>query len=267
MNPSLPVALSVLGSCFLSGGTVLQWLGHEDQRKVGSAGAWGVARRARWWGGIALSATGTVLQFWALWIGALALVQPLGALHIALTAVAMAQLRREAVLGWRLWGILLVTLGTFLCLAGEAGVESGGAISLPGAMGFLGFLLALALGAAFLPRPAARSAVASGIAYSLAAVAWKALSGMGMAPGAIPWAALFTAGYLGGFALIQVGFRHGGAGTVNALATGTATALPMVAAVAVFGEPVSPLAWLGVALTALGVLLVGRVIPGSLRRG
>lgn len=267
MNPSLPVALSVLGSCFLSGGTVLQWLGHEDQRRGSPAGAWGVARRTRWWGGIGLSAAGTALQFWALWIGALALVQPLGALHIALTAVAMAQLRREAVLGWRLWGILLVTLGTFLCLAGEAGVETGRIPSLPGAMGFLGFLLAMALVASFLPRAAARSAVASGVAYSLSAVAWKAVSELGLVPSALPWALLFAAGYIGGFALIQVGFRHGGAGTVNALATGTATALPMVAAVSVFGEPVSPLAWTGVALTALGVLLVGRVVPLVPRRG
>ena len=54
---------------------------------------------------------------------------------------------------------------------------------------------------------------------------------------------------------------------MNALATGTATALPMLAAVMVFEEPVSLLAWVGVALTATGVLLVGRVFTRSARAG
>jgi len=265
MSSLLPVLLAVVGSIFLSSGTILQWLGHEDQRRDDCPEAWKVARSARWWMGMGLSSVGTLLHFTALWLGALALVQPLGALHIALTAIGMARLRREVVLGDRLWGIVLVTLGTVLCLAGEAGVESGRIPSLPGAMGFLGFLLVVSLGASFLPRAAARTAVASGVAYSLAAVAWKAVSEVGMGPGGIAWIVLFLSGYLGGFALIQAGFRRGGAGVVNALATGTATALPMVAAVAVFQERVSALAWCGVVLTAVGVLLVGRVFGRGAR--
>jgi len=265
MNSALPIVLSLLGSVFLAFGTVLQWLGHEDLRREASHKAWRVTRQSRWWFGMLFSGVGTLLQFTALWNGALALVQPLGAMHIALTALGMARLRREAVLGDRLWGIILVTVGTVLCLAGEADVQAGQIPSLPGAMGFLGFLLVVALGAAFLPRAAARSAVASGVAYSLAAVAWKALSEVGAGPGGFGWLTLFVAGYIGGFALIQAGFRRGGAGVVNALAAGTATALPMIAAVVVFQERVSPLAWIGVALTAVGVLLVGRVFGRGAR--
>ncbi|MCB9495742.1 MAG: hypothetical protein H6686_02535 [Fibrobacteria bacterium] len=261
MNSWLPIALSLGGSLFLSAGTIQQWLSHQGCRQVEAGGSWKVLAHLRWWIGIALSTAGTALQFGALWLGALALVQPLGALHIALTALAMARLRHEALLGPRLWGIVLVTLGTFLCLAGEAGVGPGDAPDLMGAFGFVGFLVVVALGAMLLPRAAGRFAVASGVAYSLAAVAWKAVSALGASGAGIPWTILFASGYVGGFILIQAGFRRGGAGVVNALATGTATALPMIAAATVFHESVSPLAWGGVAVTALGVLLVGRVVP------
>ena len=267
MSTLAPVLLAILGSLFLSVGTILQWLGHEDLRRDPSSEAWKVARKGRWWSGMAFSAVGTLLHFTALWMGALALVQPLGALHIALTALGMGRLRREAILGDRFWGIVLVTLGTVLCLAGEAGVLPGQNPSIPGAMAFLAVLVALVAVAWLLPRAGARTAVFSGLAYSLAAVAWKAVSQVGAGPGGWVWMVLFAAGYLGGFALIQAGFRRGGAGVVNALATGTATALPMLAAVIVFEEPVSPLAWFGVALTALGVLLVGRVFARGARAG
>lgn len=261
MSQLCPVLLSLTGSVFLATGTVLQWLGHEGARRErggggvlrGLAGAW------RWWGGIACGGAGTALQYAALWFGALALIQPLGALHIALTAMWMSKLRREVVLGPRLWGIAAVTLGTALCLAGEADAAPGRDPSMTGALAFCGILLAFAVSSVFMPRMAGRCALLSGVAYSLSAVAWKALSETGFDGVGMVWGALFVAGYVGGFLMIQIGFRHGGAGAVNALAAGTATALPMAAAVIVFGEKVSPLAWIGVAMIAAGVLLVGRV--------
>lgn len=263
MNGAMPVLLALAGSVFLSAGTILQWLGHEGARRRAEeeAALWDVVRRSRWWIGIACGAAGTALHYSALWFGALALVQPIGALHIALTALWMARLRREAVLGPRLRGIAAVTVGTALCLAGEAAVGPGRAPSMPGALAFVGVLLGVACLSAFMPRAAGRHAVISGVAYSLSAVAWKAFSETGFAGGGTVWAGLFVAAYLGGFLMIQAGFRSGGAGAVNALAAGTATALPMAAAVMVFGEEVRPLAWIGVVLIAAGVLLTGRVLP------
>jgi len=262
MTPLCPILLALTGSVFLSLGTVLQWLGHEGARKVRceDSSFWNVVRRSRWWGGIACGGLGTAMHYTALWFGALALIQPLGALHIALTALWMTKLRREVVLGPRLWGIVFVTVGTALCLAGEAHVSPGLNPSMTGALAFVGLLLVVAIASVFMPRVAGRCALLSGVAYSLSAVAWKAMSETGIDGVGMVWGALFVAGYLGGFLMMQVGFRHGGAGAVNALAAGTATALPMAAAVIVFGEAVSPLAWIGVAMIALGVLLVGRVV-------
>lgn len=261
MSELCPILLSLTGSAFLATGTVLQWLGHEGARREndGNGALRGLAGAWRWWGGIACGGAGTALQYAALWFGALALIQPLGALHIALTAMWMSRLRREVVLGPRLWGIVAVTLGTALCLAGEAGTTSGRNPSMTGALAFFGILLVAAAASVFMPRMAGRCALLSGVGYSLSAVAWKAVSETGFDGVGMVWGGLFAAGYLGGFLMMQVGFRHGGAGAVNALAAGTATALPMVAAVIVFGETVSPLAWIGVAMIAFGVLLVGRV--------
>lgn len=262
MNSLVPILLALLGSVFLSTGTILQWLGHEGARREseGPSVFWEVVGRTRWWGGIAFGAVGTLLHYTALWYGALALIQPIGALHIALTAVWMARLRREVLLGFRLWGIAAVTLGTALCLAGEASVGPGMQPSMTGALAFVGLLLVVASASAGMPRMAGRFGLLSGVAYSLSAVSWKAFSETGTEGAGLVWLGLFVAGYLGGFFLMQVGFRRGGAGAVNALAAGTATALPMAAAVMVFGEVVHPLAWIGVALIAAGVLLVGGVI-------
>lgn len=262
VTPALPILCALTGSVFLSAGTILQWLGHEGARKDDGEGSafLKIIRTSRWWGGIACGGSGTLLHYTALWFGALALIQPLGALHIALTALGMALLRREVVLGPRLWGIVFVTFGTALCLAGEADVSPGLNPSMTGALAFVGLLLVVATASVLMPRAAGRCAVLSGVAYSLSAVSWKALSETGLGGVGMVWAALFVVGYLGGFFMMQIGFRRGGAGAVNALAAGTATALPMAAAVIVFGESVSPLAWIGVAMIAFGVLLVGRVV-------
>lgn len=262
MSPFVPILLAMLGALFLSAGTILQWLGHEGARRLsdGEASFWDVFRRTRWWCGIACGGIGTALHYTALWLGALALVQPIGALHIALTALWMAGLRREALLGPRLWGTIAVTVGTALCLAGEVSATSGQEPSTTGSLAFVAILLAASVVAAAMPRPAGRFAVLSGIAYTVSAVAWKAFSETGVLGIGMVWAGLFAVGYAAGFLLMQAGFRRGGAGAVNALAAGTATALPMAGAVMVFGEEVHALAWFGVAMIAFGVLLVGRVV-------
>jgi uncharacterized membrane protein len=262
MNPLVPVLLAMLGAVFLSAGTILQWLGHEGARRLaeGESCFCDVFRRTRWWCGIASGTVGTLLHYAALWLGALALVQPIGALHIALTALWMARQRREALMGPRLWGIVAVTLGTALCLAGEVSVASGQEPSTTGSLLFAGLLAVASLASLAMPRPAGRFAVLSGIAYTVSAVAWKAFSETGTEGAGLVWAALFAVGYAAGFLIMQAGFRRGGAGAVNALAAGTATALPMAGAVLVFGEEVHAVAWLGVGMIAFGVLLVGRVV-------
>jgi drug/metabolite transporter (DMT)-like permease len=210
-----------------------------------------------WWTGILASAAGTICHYTALWIGLVALVLPVSGLHIAFTAVAMSRLRKEALLGFRAWGIGCVAVGVLLCLAGEAGRSSA---DLPARFGFVvpGILgAAVLLGSFLLRRPSDRFAVGSGLAFAASAVSWKLMSGDPRISDRIFAALFFAVTYTAGFLLIQAAFRKGGAGAVNATANGTATALAMVAAVSLFGEPVPAISWIGTAAVAAGVALIG----------
>jgi len=254
-KPLVSLVLALASAVLLSAGGILQWLGHERNGR-GSSG-WKVYTVPLWWMGILASAGGTICHYTALWIGLVALVLPVSGLHIALTALAMSRLRKEALLGLRAWGIACVALGVLLCLAGEAGRTSD---DLPARFGFVvpGILsAAVLLGSFLLRRPSDRFAVGSGLAFAASAVSWKLMAQDIAMLDRICAGAVFTTTYTTGFLLIQAGFRKGGAGAVNATANGTATALAMVAAVSLFGEPVPAISWVGTAAVAIGVALIG----------
>lgn len=257
-GPAIPLALA--GAACLSAGMALQWLGHERSGRRSGRG-WKVLGTPLWWAGIVASSVGTLLHYAALSLGALALVQPVEALHIGLTAILMSVLGRERLRARQIVSIALVAVGTAACLAGEADVESGATLSGHGLVLFGAAAAGTGFVSVFLPRGGVGWALFSGVLYSLAAVSWKALV-------ELPWGAAqavaglsFAIGYAGGFLALQAGFRRGGAGLLNALATGTATALPMLAAVWIFGERVVPLAWGGLAAILLGVVLLGARQP------
>lgn len=256
MNQMPSILLALGGAVFLSAGTILQWLGHERHGRANPI-AWKVSGQPLWWTGIVSSGLGTVSFYAALWMGMISMVQPLSSLHIALTALGMGWLRKEAVLGYRAYGISLVAVGVLSCLVGEIGKESAAAPSLLGAVAFLGLILVLGLAALRLARVADRLAVWSGSLYSISAVSWKAVADLGVSVPGLVASMLFGATYVLGFVLMQAAFRRGGAGAINAAASGVATALPMAAAVWIFSEPVGWLTWLGIALIAAGVVLVG----------
>lgn len=254
-KPLLSLVLALASAVLLSAGGVLQWLGHERNGRRSSG--WKVYMVPVWWSGILASAAGTVCQYAALWIGLVALVLPVSGLHIALTALAMSRLRKEVLLGLRAWGIACVAIGVLLCLAGEAGRTADG---LPVKFGFAVpclFGAVVLFGILLLRRPSDRFAVGSGLAFAVSAVSWKLMAQDTGISERIFAAACFAATYATGFLLIQAGFRKGGAGAVNATANGTATALAMVAAVSLFGEPVPAISWVGTAGVAAGVALIG----------
>lgn len=261
MNPTWSILLALGGAVFLSLGTVLQWLGHERHGR-GVAEAWRVAVQPLWWLGILAGALGTLSYYAALWTGLLSLVQPLSSLHIVFTAVGMAWLRKEAVLGLRAGSIALVALGVVAGLVGES-TES---VLVPppqlwGALVFLGVLFAVGLATLLLPRASDRLSVWAGCSYSVSAVAWKGVAEMGATIPGVVVGMLFGATYVLGFVFLQAAFRRGGAASVNAVATGVATALPMLAAKWVFAEPIGILTWVG------ATLIVAGVVVGGCRRG
>ncbi len=256
MNQAASIALSLGGALFLSLGPVLQWLGHARHGRANPI-AWKVSGQPLWWTGIVSSGAGTILYYAALWIGMISLVQPLSSLHIALTALGMGWLRKEAVLGRRAWGIALVAFGVLACLAGEVGRETAAKPRLEGAAAFLALVVLLGLAALRLPRVSDRLAIWSGSVYSISSVSWKLVADLGASLPGLVAGMLFGATYVMGFVLMQAAFRRGGAGAINAAASGVATALPMAAAVWIFSEPTGPLTWGGVALIAAGVVLTG----------
>jgi len=252
----LPLLSALAGALLLSAGGALQWLGHERSGRT-RAGGWNVALVPLWWSGILLGTLGSLCHYAALWIGQVALVLPVSSLHIALTALLMSRLRKEAVQGKRAAGIALVALGVLLCLAGPSGIFRLRPIALSAAAG-TAILLALVCAVAALSRRAAsRWAAGSGLAFAAAAVSWKILSQAGPASPRAVAATAFAATYLAGFLLMQAGFRRGGAAAVNATSTGIATILAMVAASSLLGEPVPAASWIGTLGVALGVLLIG----------
>lgn len=255
MNQILALVLSVAGAVFLSAGCVLQWLGHERNLKSGRSG-WKVAGEPLWLGGIAASAIGTGLHYAALWNGLLALVLPVSSLHIVFTAMAMARLRKEAILGHRAAGVGLVALGVVICTLVEARIE-GKDFFEPEGLVALGFVSVVALSASWTTmRPAQAFSVSAGVCYAISALAMK----VGSTNSGIPWwtwSVVFLANYVGGFLCFQAGFRRGGAGMVNAVATGVSTAVALMGAVWMLGEPVKPLTWVGAGLIAGGVFLSG----------
>ncbi len=254
-KPLLSLVLALASALLLSAGGILQWLGHERNGRRSSG--WKVWMVPLWWMGILASAAGTICHYTALWIGLVALVLPVSGLHIALTAMAMSRLRKEVLLGLRAWGIACVAVGVLLCLVGEAGRTSEDHLA---RLGFVipGILAASVLfGIFLLRRPSDRFAVGSGLAFAASAVSWKLMAQDPLIFDRICAGLFFGVTYTTGFLLIQAGFRKGGAGAVNATANGTATALAMVAAVSLFGEPVPFISWIGTAAVAAGVALIG----------
>lgn len=256
MNQAGSVFLALGGAFFLSLGTILQWLGHERHGRS-APDAWRVAVQPMWWLGIVSGALGTLSYYAALWSGLLSLVQPLSSLHIVFTAVGMAWLRKEAVLGFRAGSISLVAVGVLACLIGEIGKESTRSPQLWGAAIFVGLLVVAILATLLLPRVSDRLSVWAGCAYSVSAVAWKGISELGATLPGVVSGMVFGAAYVLGFVFLQAAFRRGGAASVNAIATGVATALPMLAASWIFQEPIEPLTWIGAAFIVAGVVVGG----------
>ena len=233
MTFALSVILAFFAALFLSGGTVLQWMGHERGVARGLSG-WRVARDPFWWAGIGTSGAGTLCHYAALWLGMVAVVLPVSGAHLVFTAIAMARLRRSTLSRWQPVGIGLVASGVVLCLVGELHAGSVPDRFDPHFAVPLGLLGAALLALPFLGK-ADRFAVGSGLMFGLSAVSWKLLSLANAPVARVPVLAAFATTYVVAFLLIQAGFRRGGAATVNATSNGTATALGVVCANGLFG--------------------------------
>lgn len=256
---SLGGLLALLSSLLLSVGGWLQWRG---LRRVGqNLSPLRLVRDLFWTGGIAASSVGTVAYHGALLLAPLTLVQPLSSLHVGFTALLSWKGRRVRIREW-------LALG--LCVAGTLllALDDRPAVSSEAHWGVLWCLCAIGAAPLLLPPPSRLAnfwpALRAGLCYGLSAILWKA--GMDLPYFGLAWSfvmALFTAGFFGGFAFLQVAFRRLDAGTANALAASLAALFPLPAGIWVFGETASLWALLAAPCTIAGVTLLGCCAPSE----
>ena len=102
---------------------------------------------------------------------------------------------------------------------------------------------------------------------ALVALPLLALAGA-PSPAAWPFIAASLVIHVGYHVTLEGAYRHGELGATYPIMRGSAPLLVALGGTAVLGEPLSPLAWLGIAAITLGVLLVGLSRPGvSLNHG
>ena len=219
-----------------------------------------------WLRGFALESTGFTLYVVALALAPLTLVQSLAAGGIGILAFVSARmggrsLPRHEVVGVAVSIVGLVALA--VSLAGGSGEGGGGSsleIELWLAATAAAAVIVVAVGRRF-GGLAVSEGIAGGLFFSIGDISVKVATQGG---GRAAFGITVVAGYALGTALLQLGYRHGGALTVAGLATLLTNALPIAAGTVVLGEPV-PTGALGavrvlafVAVTAGAILLARR---------
>jgi hypothetical protein len=218
-----------------------------------------------WLGGFALESGGFALYVAALALAPLTLVQSLAAGGIGVLAFVSARMRRRALPPREIAGVLVSIVGLValaVSLAGGSGEGSGGKtidVEL-----WLGATAAAALLVVAAGRKLGAIAVSEGLAgglfFSMGDISVKVATEGG---GRAAFGITVVLGYGLGTALLQLGYRHGGALTVAGLATLLTNALPIAAGTRVLGEPV-PTGALGVlrvlafVAVTLGAILLAR---------
>lgn len=219
----------------------------------------------RWLGGFALEGTGFTLYVVALALAPLTLVQSLAAGGIGVLAFVSARVSGRALPQREVAGVLVSIVGLValaVSLAGGSGEGSGGTTT--AIVLWLGATAAAAVLVVAAGRKLGAIAVSEGLAggllFSMGDISVKVATEGG---GRAAFGATAVLGYVLGTALLQLGYRHGGALTVAGLATLMMNALPIAAGTRVLGEPV-PTGALGVlrvlafVAVTLGAILLAR---------
>jgi hypothetical protein len=220
----------------------------------------------RWLLGFAIESSGWALFVLALSLAPLSLVQAtaaggIGILALLVSRVTHTPLSRHERLGVAIAVGGLVLLG--ISLAGGHGEGSGAGyltvglwIGASAAAAFVSIrLLSGRIGAA----PA--YGIAAGLLFAAGDIATK--GAVESADGHLAFIAALIAAYAFGTLVLQSGFQHGSALTTAGIATLLTNALPIVAGMTIFGEPL-PDGWLGaVRIAAFAAVVVGAVFLGE----
>jgi hypothetical protein len=221
---------------------------------------WSLFRNLRWLVGFGVGVSGWVLYVAALALAPLSLVQAVSAGGIGILALLVWRAtgvmpsRRE----WT--GVACAVGGLAVIGASLAGQRAGGthgtwtSVSLWFAASLAGSAVAVTLGPRLL-APGAGLGIVAGVMYAAGDVGTKAAVGGG---GRLLFALPVFASHGLAFVALQLGFQRGGALATAGVATLFTNALPIVAGIALFREPLP-----GGALGVLRVIGFAAVIVGA----
>jgi hypothetical protein len=216
----------------------------------------------RWVSGFATEAAGWGLYVLALALAPLSLVQATAAGGVGILAVMTSRMS-GAPLERHEWAAVVLSVAG-LALLGISLAGAHGAGSVPGHLS-VGLWIAASAGAAVLAvrllpafvRAGAAFGVAAGLLFAAGDIATKSTVEDG---GHYVYVAALIPCYAFGTGVLQAGFQQGSALVTAGIATLLTNAIPIVAGMTIFGEPL-PGGWLGgVRIAAFAAVVVGAVV-------
>ena len=269
MKLALALVVTLVSSCALNVGYLLEHsaVGRMPPLTVGSPirSLRRLLASRRWLLGFAVEATGWALYVLALSLAPLSLVQATAAGGIGILALLVSRVTRTPLSRHEWLGVGIALAGLVLLgisLAGGHGEGTGA--------GYLtvGLWIAASAGAALLSVQLLSRRIGAAPAYGLAAgllfaAGDIATKGAVEANGHLVFVAALVTAYAFGTLVLQAGFQRGSALTTAGIATLLTNALPIVAGMTIFGEPL-PDGWLGaVRIAAFAAVVVGAVFLGE----
>ena len=273
MQIALALAVTLVSACALNVGYLLE---HSAVRTLPTltfrhplASIRLLLGTPRWFAGFATEATGWLLYVLALALAPLSLVQATAAGGVGILAVMTARMTGVPLSGREWAAVALAVAGLALLGISLAGGHGEG--STPGALPiglWLAGSAACAVGAIrVLPRVAGSGAafgVATGLLFAAGDVSTKSAVEGG---GQVAFVAALIACYAIGTGVLQAGFQRGNPLATAGIATLLTNALPIVAGMTIFGEPL-PGGWLGaVRIAAFAAVVVGAFFLGERKHG
>ena len=222
----------------------------------------------RWLLGFSIESFGWALFVLALALAPLSLVQATAAGGIGILALLVSRVTHVPLSPHERLGVVIAVAGLVLLgisLAGGHG-EGGGASYLTvglwiGASALAALVSVQLLGGRIGAAPA--YGVAAGLLFASGDIATKAA--VEATDSHLAFIAALIAAYAFGTLVLQAGFQRGSALTTAGIATLLTNALPIVAGMTIFGEPL-PEGWLGaVRIAAFACVVVGAVFLGERR--
>ncbi|MGE5273700.1 MAG: hypothetical protein ACM3QU_08050 [Verrucomicrobiota bacterium] len=268
MKLALALVATLASSCALNVGYLLEHSAVGRMPALTIRAPIGSLRRLlgsrRWLLGFGIEGTGWALYVLALSLAPLSLVQAtaaggIGILALMVSRVTQTPLSKHERLGVGIAVAGLVLLG--ISLAGGHG-EGGGAAYLTVALWIAASAGAALVSVQLLSRRIGAPAygLAAGLLFAAGDIATK---GAVEADGHLVFVAALIAAYAFGTLVLQAGFQRGSALATAGIATLLTNALPIVAGMTIFGEPL-PDGWLGaVRIAAFAAVVLGAVFLGE----